>query len=84
MFKFLFRKGDDEAGEPEVVAVPETQRQTVHRAVAEINEIIGGMDPKPAVTVEAGPGWLTVTLPEQMPDERPALPEPTPAERAKV
>lgn len=71
MFRFLFGRKDSQ---PRIVQ--ETQRQTVERALSEINEVIAGMDRKPRITVEAGPGWLEIELPEQMPDEAKALPRP--------
>ncbi|WP_084861047.1 hypothetical protein [Salibaculum halophilum] len=70
MFKFLFgRKG---GAEP----VKETQRETLERAIGEINEIMAGLTDKPKLTVDMDTGGLTLDLPEQMPDEALALPAP--------
>ena len=70
MFKFLFgRKG---GAEP----VKETQRETLERAIGEINEIMAGLTDKPKLTVDMETGGLTLELPEQMPDEALALPAP--------
>jgi hypothetical protein len=71
MFKFLFgRKGGIEP-------VKETQRETLERAIDEINEIMAGLTEKPKLTVDIDTGGLTLELPEQMPDEALALPAPT-------
>ena len=72
MFKFLFRR------KGEVEAVKETQRQTFERALGEVNEILGQLDPKPRVTVDPEAGTIAFELPEQMPDEALALPKPEP------
>jgi hypothetical protein len=70
MFKFLFRR---KAGaEP----AQETQRETLERAIGEINEIMTGLADKPKLTVDMETGGLTLELPEQMPDEALALPAP--------
>ena len=70
MFKFLFgRKGGG-------TITKETQRQTVERALVEINEIVAAMTEKPRITVDMASGQLAVDLPEQMPDEALALPAP--------
>ena len=71
MFRFLFGKVPEDAP---VQVVRETQRQTVERALAEINEIVGALDPKPAVTFHPATGAISLALPEQMPDETKALP----------
>lgn len=72
MFNFLFRR---KAGsEPEVI--PETQRETLTRALEEVNAVIALMDPKPAVTFDPMSGALSLALPDQMPDEALALPAP--------
>jgi len=70
MFKFLFGKKDVE------VAI-ETQRQTATRALEELNTILAGMDPRPALTLDMSSGQIDVAWPEQMPDEALALPAPT-------
>ena len=72
MFKFLFRRKDG------VETVRETQRQTFERALGEVNEILGQLDPKPRVTVDPEAGTIAFELPEQMPDEALALPKPEP------
>lgn len=77
MFKFLFRK-------KEVEVVKETQRETVERAVQELNEILGGMAVKAKVSVDLESGLLGVDLPEQMPDEALALPAPEKDEAAST
>lgn len=69
MFKFLFGKKQDGT------AVVETQRETVARALAEINEILT-LTEGAAVSVTTGTGQIDITLPEQMPDEALALPAP--------
>ena len=70
MFKFLFGR----RGSPE--PVKETQRETVERALAEVNEILAELDPKPKVTLDPETGEIALALPEQMPDEALALPAP--------
>jgi len=71
MFKFLFgRKG---GAEP----VKETQRETLERAIGEINEIMTELTDKPKLTVDMETGGLTLDLPDQMPDEALALPAPS-------
>lgn len=69
MFKFLF-------GKKSVEAVTETQRETVTRAMGEVNDILGQMAVKPSVAVDLNTGLVTIKLPEQMPDEALALPAP--------
>lgn len=71
MFKFLFGAKDAAP-----VVKRETQRETVARALKEINTILVGLDPKPAITLYPAEGTLTIALPEQMPDEAKALPAP--------
>ena len=68
MFKFLFSKK-----KPTVV---ETQRDTVKRAVDELNSILALMADKPVIGVDLNSGLITVELPDQMPDEALALPAP--------
>ena len=69
MFKFLFGKKDVE------VAI-ETQRETATRSLKELNTILAGLDPKPALQVDMNSGQIEVTWPDQMPDEALALPAP--------
>jgi hypothetical protein len=73
MFKFLFKKTDKGAQ----VVVAETQRQTVERALRELNTVLVTLTPKAKITVYPDEGTLSVTLPDQMPDEALALPAPT-------
>ncbi|MGP9790186.1 hypothetical protein [Roseinatronobacter sp. NSM] len=75
MFKFLFGKS---AKEPEVI-IRETQRETVERALKEMNDILTALSPRAAVTVDMQHGTVSIQLPEQMPDEAKALPAPAPA-----
>lgn len=74
MFRFLFRRKPDAT----VEVVPETQRETFERALAEVNGLVALMDPKPAVTVDPATGAVTYGLPDQFPDEALALPAPDP------
>lgn len=80
MFKFLF-------GKTGAKTVIETQRQTVERALGELNTVLALMADKPVVGVDLNTGVITVDLPEQMPDEALALPSPAtgaaPTEAAK-
>ncbi|WP_298297040.1 hypothetical protein [uncultured Litoreibacter sp.] len=69
MFKFLF-------GKKSVEAVKETQRETVIRAMGEVNDILALMAEKPNVSVDLNTGLVHIVLPEQMPDEALALPAP--------
>ena len=75
MFKFLFRN-------KAVEAVKETQRETVSRAMGEVNGILGGMAVRPKVAVNLETGLIEIELPEQMPDEALALPAPEAPEAA--
>ncbi len=68
MFKYLFGKVSK--------AQAETQRQTVERALAEINAIVAELEVKPRLTFDPSTGALELGLPEQMPDEALALPAP--------
>jgi hypothetical protein len=77
MFKFLFGRKDTA-----VEVVRETQRETVKRALGEINEIVARLDPKPTLTFDPNTGAVSFALPEQMPDEAKALPAPSAAEVA--
>ncbi|MEM7471304.1 MAG: hypothetical protein AAF340_08125 [Pseudomonadota bacterium] len=70
MFRFLFGK------KPEEAVVKETQRETVERALGEVNEILGAMAVKAKIAVNLETGLLEIDLPEQMPDEALALPKP--------
>ena len=72
MFKFLFGTAE------KVIAAPaaETQRQTVERAVRELNDVLVTLSPKARITVYPDEGTISVALPDQMPDERLALPKP--------
>ena len=76
MFKFLFEKV---GGKAKV----ETQRNTVARAVDELNTVLALMADKPVVGVDLNTGLITVDLPEQMPDEALALPAPEVADDVK-
>jgi len=69
MFKFLF-------GKKSIEAVKETQRETLERAMGEVNAILGAMAVKPKVAVNLETGLIELDLPEQMPDEALALPAP--------
>lgn len=69
MFKFLFGKTDGKAK-------IETQRDTVTRAVDELNSVLALMADKPVVGIDLNTGLISVELPEQMPDEALALPAP--------
>lgn len=83
MFKFLFGKT---GGKAKI----ETQRDTVARAVEELNSVLALMGNKPTVGVDLNTGLISVDLPDQMPDEALALPAPEPVtdadtpEEAKV
>jgi hypothetical protein len=69
MFKFLF-------GKKSVEVVKETQRETIARAMGEVNEVLSGMAVRPKVAVNLETGLIEIELPEQMPDEALALPAP--------
>lgn len=72
MIKFLFgRKGS---------ATQENQRAIATRALNELNAVLSAMPERPAVTVDLSTGRIDVALPDQMPDEAPALPAPEKAE----
>ncbi|MBU2994455.1 hypothetical protein Q4555_06215 [Octadecabacter sp. 1_MG-2023] len=75
MFKFLF-------GKTRGKAAIETQRDTVARAVDELNSVLALMADKPVVSIDLNSGLITVDLPEQMPDEALALPAPNEAAEA--
>lgn len=70
MFKFLMGKT---GGKPKV----ETQRETLTRALEEVNGVLALMADKPVVGLDLNTGQITVDLPDQMPDEALALPAPT-------
>jgi len=70
MFNFLFGKKGT------VEAVRETQRETLERALGEVNDILALMPEKPPVTVDMASGAISIDLPDQMPDEALALPAP--------
>lgn len=77
MFKFIkSRLGG-------VKTVTETQRQTVERALAEVNDIVALMTDKPKITIDPATGAVALELPEQMPDEALALPAPEPEATAE-
>lgn len=78
MFKFLMRKV---SGQSEVVA--ETQRQTIERALTEVNAVLAMMGEKPKVSFDPATGEIGLELPEQMPDEALALPAPEPEVKAE-
>ena len=61
----------------------ETQRETIERALAEVNSVVAGLAVKPSVTFDPETGEISLTLPDQMPDEALALPAPESKEDAK-
>lgn len=75
MFKFLFGKS---GGKAKI----EMQRDTVARAVDELNGVLALMADKPVIGVDLNSGLIKVDLPEQMPDEALALPAPDASEKA--
>jgi len=77
MFKYLFAKA---TGSAKI----ETQRDTVARAVDELNAVLTVMADKPVVGVDLNTGLLRIELPEQMPDEALALPAPDAETDAKA
>jgi len=77
MFKFLFGKS---GGKAKI----EAQRDTVARAIEELNSVLALMADKPVVGVDLNTGLISVTLPEQMPDEALALPAPSDEPAAEV
>lgn len=79
MFKFLFGKNKQE-----VEVVKETQRETVARALGELNEVLGGMSVRSKIAVNLETGLVEIELPEQMPDEALALPAPAQKDPAKA
>ncbi|SLN46665.1 hypothetical protein [Pseudooctadecabacter jejudonensis] len=68
MFKFLFSK----AG----AAPVETQRETVERALGELNGVLALMADKAKIGVNLNTSLIEIDLPDQMPDEALALPKP--------
>ena len=77
MFKFLF-KGRETVPEVKI----ETQRETFTRLVDELNEALGNLADKPAVTIEPASGRISFEMPEQFPDEALALPSPPEPDQA--
>lgn len=75
MLKFFKKLG---AKAPE----PETQRQTVERALEEVNAVVAGLEEKPKLGFDPVSGEISLELPEQMPDEALALPKPEAADAA--
>ncbi|MFT5007138.1 MAG: hypothetical protein ACJAXK_002103 [Yoonia sp.] len=70
MFKFLkTRMGG-------LKPVVETQRQTIERALNEVNEVVALMAVKPKIMIDPETGAVALELPDQMPDEALALPAP--------
>jgi hypothetical protein len=57
----------------------ETQRETIERALGEVNALVAGLAVKPTVTFDPETGEINLSLPDQMPDEALALPAPDPA-----
>ncbi|WP_438991784.1 hypothetical protein [Lentibacter sp.] len=70
MFEFLKNIASKAGGKPE------TQRACVARALDEINAVLAELDVKPKLSFDPATGALELELPEQMPDERLALPAP--------
>jgi hypothetical protein len=58
MFKFLFKKSDKS---PQVV-VAETQRQTIERALREVNAILVTLTPTAKITVYPDEGTATYAV----------------------
>ena len=76
MLKFLFGRRST----PEEPLVLETQRQVFTRLIAELNTALDSLPEKPKVTFDPASGHIDFDLPEQFPDEAPALPAPEPEE----
>jgi len=70
MFEFLKNIASKAGGKPEA------QRARVVRALGEINSVLAELDVKPKLSFDPSTGALELELPEQMPDERLALPAP--------
>ena len=70
MFEFLKNIASEAGGKPEA------QRARVVRALGEINSVLAELDVKPKLSFDPSTGELELELPEQMPDERLALPAP--------
>lgn len=70
MLRFLF------GGRKEDPVEIETMRQSFVRVMGELNELIDGLEPKPAVTIDPASGHVTLRLPKQLPDEALGLPAP--------
>ena len=77
MFKFLFASKDGDVKQ-------ESQREVATRALDELNTILSGLDPKPAMQIDMATGQIGVTWPDQMPDEALALPAPVEGEADTV
>lgn len=60
------------------------QRQIVEKALADLNEVLGAMADRPALTIDMASGRLAIDLPDQMPDEALALPAPEAADTPQV
>lgn len=71
MLKFL----SSLRGKPAVVI--ETQRQQFDRVTEELNEMIVQLGGLPAIKIDPAAQTLTLTAPDQFPDEALALPAPT-------
>lgn len=70
VFKFLF-------GEKIKAAItPESKRQKLERALAEVNEVLAALDPKPKISIDIAAGRVDIAMPEHFPDEARALPAP--------
>lgn len=70
VFKFLFGEKNKAS------VVTETKRQKLKRALAEVNEVLDALDPKPKIAVDLASGRIEIADPEQFPDEARALPAP--------
>jgi len=70
MFEFLKNIASEAGGKPEA------QRARVVRALGEINSVLAELDVKPKLSFDPSTGALELELPEQIPDERLALPAP--------
>ncbi len=53
-----------------------TQRQTIERALDDLNAVTALMEEKPKISFDPASGAISLSLPEQMPDEALALPAP--------
>ena len=59
-------------------AQPETRRQCVTRLLADLNASLVDLAEKPVITVTPNDGKIGLELPDDLPDERVALPAPEP------